>query len=92
MSVPRYVVIGVRVTPGARRDEVIGWSGDELRIRLRAPPEGGQANQALRRLLAEKLDIPRSAVEIVAGATSRRKLLRIAGASKQELRRRLGGD
>jgi uncharacterized protein (TIGR00251 family) len=92
MSVPRYVVIGVRVTPGARRDEVIGWSGDELRIRLRAPPEGGQANQALRRLLAEKLDIPRFAVEIVAGATSRRKLLRIAGASKQELRRRLGGD
>jgi uncharacterized protein (TIGR00251 family) len=91
MFVPQYVVIGVRVTPGARRDEVIGWSGDDLRIRLRAQPEGGRANEALRRLLAERLDIPRSDVEIVAGATSRRKRLRIAGVPEQELTRRLSG-
>jgi uncharacterized protein len=92
MSVPEHVLIGVAVTPGARRDEVIGWAADELRIRLRAPPEGGRANQALRRLLAEKLDIPPSAVEIAAGATSRRKRLRIAGVPEQEVRRRLSGS
>jgi uncharacterized protein (TIGR00251 family) len=91
MSVPEPVVIGVRVTPGARRDEVIDWSDGELRIRLRAPPQGGRANEALQGFLARRLDIPRSAIEVVAGATSRRKRLRIAGVPEQELRRRLRG-
>jgi uncharacterized protein len=90
IGVPDSVVIAIRVTPGSRRNEVIGWSGDELRIRLRAPPMEGRANEALRRFLAQQLDIPHSAVEIIAGITSRRKRLRFTGMSEQELKRRLG--
>jgi uncharacterized protein YggU (UPF0235/DUF167 family) len=74
MSVSEHVVIGVSVTPGGRRADVIGWSGDELRIRLLARPVGLQADEALRRFLAERLDIPRSAAEIIAGAASRRNV------------------
>ena len=82
-------VFVVRVTPRAGRDEVAGWQGDELRVRLRAPPVEGQANEALRRLLASRLDLPLSNIELVTGATARLKRLRVSGLSLAEVRRRL---
>ena len=83
-------VFVVRVTPRARRDEVAGWRGDELRVRLRAPPVEGQANEALRRLLASRLDLPLSSIELVTGATARLKRLRVSGLSLTEVRQKLG--
>ncbi len=80
----------VRVTPRAARDEVLGWEDDVLRVRLRAPPVEGQANEALRRLLSKRLDVPYSSIEVVTGAGSRTKRLRIDGLDASELRRRLG--
>jgi uncharacterized protein YggU (UPF0235/DUF167 family) len=53
MPVPEHVVIGVGVAPAATRADVIGRAGDELRIRLLARPVGLQADEALRRFLAE---------------------------------------
>lgn len=79
----------VRLTPRAGRDEVVGWQGDELRVRLRAPPVDGRANEALLRFLASRLDVPPSSVELVSGVTARVKRLRINGLSDAELRRRL---
>ncbi len=81
----------VRVTPRAGRDEVVGWRDGVLQVRLRAPPVEGQANEALCRFLAERLGVAPSRVEIVTGATSRNKRVRIEGVSEEELRRRLGG-
>jgi hypothetical protein len=79
----------VRVTPRAARDEIAGWQGDELRVRLRAPPVDGRANEALLRLLATRLSVPPSSIELVSGATARVKRLRVTGLSEEELRRRL---
>ena len=83
-------VLVVRVTPRAGRDEIAGWLGDELRVRLRAPPVDGRANEALLRLLASRLDVTPSSIELVSGATARVKRVRVEGLSQEELRRRLG--
>jgi uncharacterized protein (TIGR00251 family) len=88
-AVADNAVFVVRVTPRAGRDEVVGWQGEELRVRLRAPPVEGKANEALRRLLASKLHIPPSGIELVTGATGRSKRLCITGLSLDEVRSRL---
>jgi uncharacterized protein (TIGR00251 family) len=79
----------VRVTPRSARDEIIGWQDGALRVRLRAPPVDGKANEALRRLLAERLGVALSAVQIAFGETSRTKRLRIEGLTEAEVRDRL---
>jgi uncharacterized protein (TIGR00251 family) len=83
-------VIRVRVTPRSGRDEVIGWQGDELRVRVRAAPVEGQANEAVCRLIAKAVGVPYSAVEVVSGATSRTKTVRITGLDQDAVRARLG--
>jgi hypothetical protein len=84
-------LLPVRVQPRAGRDEVLGWHGGALRVRVTAAPEAGQANRAVIELLAETLGVPRSSVELVRGAVSRDKLFRVSGRSVNELRARLGG-
>lgn len=75
------VTFAVRVTPRGRRDSIEGAAGGALRVRVAAPPVDDKANEALQRLLAERLDIPRSAVRIVAGEHSRRKRVEVQGAN-----------
>jgi uncharacterized protein (TIGR00251 family) len=82
-------ILSVRVTTRAPRDEVTGWTGDELQVRLRAPPVEGAANEALRRLLAKRLKLAPSAIDVVSGAVSRHKRLRIAGLDAATVRERL---
>jgi uncharacterized protein (TIGR00251 family) len=72
------VVLRLRVQPGARRTEVQGILGDELKIRLAAPAVEGKANAALLAYLAERLHVPRSAVTIVGGSHSRSKKVLVA--------------
>lgn len=74
------VSFAVRVTPRGRRDSIEGAAGGALRVRVTAPPVDDKANEALRRLLAERLNIPRSAVRIVAGEHSRLKRVEVQGA------------
>jgi hypothetical protein len=83
------VRLRVRVQPRASRSEIAGVHGDELRIRLQAPPVDGAANEALVRFLAEALGAPRSAVEIVSGLASRSKTVVIQGVVEAEAARRL---
>ena len=80
----------LHVTPGAREDGLAGWQGDSLRVRVRARPEKGLANEAALRLLARRLNVPRSRLDLVRGATSRDKLIEVEGLSADELRARLG--
>lgn len=68
--------LAVRVTPGARI-EALAIEDGRLRAHLRAKPEGGKANQALIALLAQALDVAPSRLELLRGATSREKLVRI---------------
>ena len=83
--------ITVRVQPKAKRSEVTGYAEGILRVRIAAVPEKGKANQELVRLLADVLGVPRSAVTIQKGATSRTKLVRIEGLSEEEVGERVGG-
>jgi uncharacterized protein (TIGR00251 family) len=83
------VVIDVHVQPGGSRDEIVGRHGDALKVKVSAPPEGGKANKAVCRLLADAFGVPRSAVEVVSGATSRRKRIRLAGVSVDAAEARL---
>ena len=75
----RRVLLNVRVVPRASRDEIRRQADGTIRIRLQAPPVEGKANAALVRFLARRLDLPRSAVRILAGANSRHKRLEISG-------------
>lgn len=79
----------LKAVPGARRDEIAGWLGDRLKIRVTAPPEGGKANKAICALLAEALDLRPRDIEIVAGHTSPEKIAEIAGLTDEELAARL---
>lgn len=83
------VRLRVRVQPRASRNEIAGAHGDELRIRLQAPPVDGAANEALVRFLAEVLDVPRSAVEIVSGLAARSKTVAVRGIAEGDAARRL---
>jgi hypothetical protein len=72
------VRLQVQVMPNAKRTGVAGMHGDALKIRLQAQPVEGKANEALVRFVADALDLPKTAVSVSHGQTSRRKLLEIA--------------
>lgn len=76
---PDGVALAVRVIPRATKTTVDGVRGDALLVRLAAPPVEGAANDALVAFLADQLGVPRSAVRIVHGRTSRSKRVVIAG-------------
>ena len=78
-TVPGGVRFSVRVQPSASRSEVCGVHGEALKVRLAAPPVDGAANDALKVLLARELDVPRRAIAIVSGASSRSKLVQVEG-------------
>jgi uncharacterized protein (TIGR00251 family) len=84
------VLVRIKVQPRASRDEVLGVHGDAVRIRLRAPPIDGSANDTLIRLVAERLDVPRSTVHLRSGQTSRSKLIVISGVTSEAVAARLG--
>jgi uncharacterized protein (TIGR00251 family) len=81
------VRLTVRVQPRASRNEIVGRHGDALKIRLTAPPVDGAANDALARFLAHALDIPVRAITIVSGASSRTKIVELAGVTEDRVQR-----
>ena len=88
------LILSVRLTPGATREEVGGvWTDEKgahwLSARVRAVPEKGKANAALIALLAKMLDRPRSAISLESGDTNRLKRLRIKGGGEALLFGRL---
>ena len=80
----------VKIHPRARKNAITGEVGDALKLDLTAPPIEGRANQACIEFFANLLKVPRSSVTIASGQTSRRKVIRVAGLSAEELRKRLG--
>ncbi len=71
------VTLTLHIQPGASRTEAVGLHGEALKLRLAAPPVDGKANACLLAFFADFLGCPKSAVELVAGATSRQKRVRI---------------
>jgi len=83
------VTFAVKLHPRAKKNAITGELGDALKLSLTAPPIEGRANQACIEFFANLLEVPRSSVTIASGQTSRRKVVRIAGMSAEELRKRL---
>lgn len=81
-------LLKVQVVPGARRTEVVGRHGDRLKVRVAALPEKGRANETLLDFLAEALKVPRHALHLLGGATSRAKVVVVQDLSP-ELRDRI---
>jgi uncharacterized protein len=79
------IVFAVRVTPRASRDAIEGEYQGALKVRLKAPPVEDRANDALRCLLAARLNVPVSAVRIVGGEKSRNKRVSIIGVSRTQV-------
>ncbi len=75
--VPGGTRLRLRVKPGARKNAIVGVHGGALKLSVIAPPEKGKANDAVVALLANALDVPASAIEIVAGQTSQDKVVTI---------------
>lgn len=87
---PEGIILSIRAQPGARKDEIVGELADSLKVRITAPPEKGKANEAIVRLLAEKLGLKKSAIRVISGETSRDKRILVQGISHLELKTLLG--
>ena len=96
MTLPQFikshaegVYLAVKLQPRASKNEIGQALGDELKIKVTAPPVEAAANAALLRLLAETLGCPRGAVELARGHTSRHKLIFVRGMNAEEAWRKL---
>ena len=74
------ITLTLHIQPGAKKTEFAGRHGDALKIRLAAPPVDGKANEALIKFVADTLKLPKSAVALKSGQSSRHKVLEVIGA------------
>ena len=81
----------LRVKPAARRSAILGVHGGALKVAVTAAPEKGKANRAVLAVLAEALDVPPSSLELLSGAGSHDKAVRVP-LPPAEVLRRLGGS
>jgi uncharacterized protein (TIGR00251 family) len=79
----------LRVSAGARSNAIVGRHGDGWKVRVIDPPEDGKANDAVLRLIAERLRIPGASVALVSGPASRDKIVELTGIDAAEAERRL---
>jgi uncharacterized protein len=71
--------LSLKVVPGSSRDEIVSWLGDSLKVKVKAPPEEGRANEAVVALLTERLGIDSSSIAVVSGHSSPAKVLEVDG-------------
>ena len=81
--------VRLRVSPGAGRAEIVGRYADGWKVRVTAAPEQGRANDAVLRLLADALSVPRESLTIVSGHSGRDKIVELTGVGPGTIERRL---
>ena len=81
------MILRLKVQPRAKRNELAGPLDGEWKLRLRAPPIEGRANEALIEFFARGLGIARSRVRLLAGAKSRQKVVELEGVGEEEFAR-----
>lgn len=82
---PSNIRVSVYIQPRAKRTEVAGRHGSDLKIRIAAPPVDHAANEALLAFVAQRLGVPQRNVRLIAGVTSRRKVLEIEGVTAHQV-------
>lgn len=85
------ITFAIRVVPRASKSEIVGEVEGCLKVRISAPPVDGAANQEVVRLFAKAFGVAKSNVSIVSGETSKRKRVRVFGATLEQLRQLAGG-
>lgn len=85
------LIFSVRVIPKSSRSEIVGEMDGALKVKINAPPVDGAANAELIKVLAKRLRVSKSAVEITGGQTSKRKQVRISGITETDLLNLIGG-
>ena len=80
----------VKVVPGSSRDEIVGWLGDALKIKVMAPPEKGKANEAVVEMLADHLGVGMDDIKVVSGHSSPSKVLAINGMDDERIKKAIG--
>ncbi|NHZ80026.1 hypothetical protein F2P44_12175 [Massilia sp. CCM 8695] len=80
-ALPGALRLALQITPNAKKTEVIGVLDDALKLKLQAQPIEGKANEALIKYLSGELGVPKSALTITHGLTSKRKLVEVASAT-----------
>ncbi len=78
--------LSLKVVPGSSRDEIVGWLGDSLKVKVKAPPEKGRANEAVIALLADRLGIDASSIAVVSGRVSPVKVVDVDGMDAAAIR------
>lgn len=86
----RTTRLRLRVSSGAALTELAGRHGEAWKVRVSAAPDRGRANHAVVGLIAERVRLPRKAVSVVSGHTSRDKIVELHGLGPAEAERRLG--
>ena len=85
------VILAVRAQPGAKKTAIAGVYGEgataQLKIAVHAPPLEGRANEALIAFVAEAFSLPKRAVEIISGESSRSKTLLLRGITRADAER-----
>ena len=84
--------LSLKVVPGSSRDEIVGWLGDSLKMKVKAPPEKGRANEAVVALLAERLRIDASSIAMVSGHGSPAKVVDVDGMDAAALRQAFSSE
>jgi uncharacterized protein YggU (UPF0235/DUF167 family) len=79
----------LRVSPGAGRAAIVGRYGEAWKVRVTAAPEDGRANDAVLRLLADVLAVPRGALTLISGHSARDKIVELTGVGPALAERRL---
>jgi len=82
---PQTITLSVRVTPRAKRNAVTKMEDGSIKVCVTAPPEDGRANDGVVETVAEWLGVKRRQVAIVTGATSRNKVVRLTGVSREQI-------
>lgn len=82
------MILTVKVIPRARKNEIAGYENGVLKVRLKAVPEKGQANEELMDFLAEELELPKSSLTLVRGRTGRLKHVKIEGLDETQFLKR----
>ncbi len=85
----KKATVEIHLQPGAKSDEIVSFRDGVLWVRVTAPPLKGQANRALLALMAQALVVPKNALALIRGYTSRHKVLAVQGLSPGELKERL---
>jgi len=81
--------VRLRVSPGSRTPGIVGRHGEAWKVHVGAAAENGRANEAVVRLLADALAVPRSRVTLVSGRATRDKVIELTGVTRDETERRL---